>query len=70
VLADGCEQTAFFLRQQVMNRKATPGGIGRLRPLNQGLDEVFVVELDLEGFYPSKQTLLGGVWMSASLIGR
>jgi len=53
-----------------MNRKATPGGIGRLRPLNQGLDEVFVVELDLEGFYPSKQTLLGGVWMSASLIGR
>lgn len=33
----------------MMHRKAAPGGIGGLWPLGQGLDEVFVVELDLEG---------------------
>ena len=33
----------------MVDRKAAPGGIGGLRPLGQGLDEVFVVELDLEG---------------------
>src|SRR5262245_57641963 len=33
----------------MMHRKAAPGSIGRLWPLGQGLDEVFVVELDLEG---------------------
>jgi hypothetical protein len=32
----------------MMDRKAAPGSIGGLRPLGQGLDEVFVVELDLE----------------------
>src|SRR5215813_6660361 len=33
----------------MVDRKAAPGGIGGLRPLGQGLDEVFVVEFDLEG---------------------
>src|SRR6476659_4110545 len=33
----------------MVDRKAALGGIGGLRPLGQGLDEVFVVELDLEG---------------------
>src|SRR6516165_12594293 len=33
----------------MVDRKAAPGSIGGLRPLGQGLDEVFVVELDLEG---------------------
>ena len=33
----------------MMHRKAAPGSMGRLWPLGQGLDEVFVVERDLEG---------------------
>src|SRR5262245_2108965 len=33
----------------MVDRKAAPGGIGGPRPLGQGFDEVFVVELDLEG---------------------
>ena len=33
----------------MVDRKAAPGGIGGLRPLGQGSDEVFVVELDLVG---------------------
>src|SRR5262245_57933734 len=33
----------------MVDRKAAPGGIGGLRPLGQGVDEVFVVQLDLEG---------------------
>src|SRR5262249_24071209 len=48
-LVDSFEQTAFFLRLQVVNRKAAPGCIGPLWPLGQSLDEVFLVELDLEG---------------------
>ena len=41
-------QGAFLLRRQMVDRKAALGGIGRLWPLGQSLDEVFVVELDLE----------------------
>ena len=33
----------------MVDRKAAPGGIGGLRPLGQGLDEVLLVELDLVG---------------------
>ena len=33
----------------MVDREAAPCGIGGLRPHGQGLDEVFVVELNLEG---------------------
>jgi len=42
-------QGAFLLRRQMVDRKAALGGIGRLWPLGQSLDEVFVVQLGLEG---------------------